>query len=314
MSDPREALARLGRVQNPYEKLKETTAILRGPDGCEWDRAQDLHSMKEGLLEEASEVIAAIENADPENLKEELGDLGFLVFFFCRLAEEKGWFTADDAYAGVVEKLIFRHPHVFGDLQAENQAEILRNWEKLKEAEQRKKGEQPQFGEKTAHLPGLLRADKIQRKAARRGFDWKKQDYASLFAVLRSEIDELEEAVSKRSDLDERGDADFRSSGDSSETDEARLAIEGELGDLLFSVVNLARHLDVSSEVALHGSTEKFIRRFRRLEELALAESSNPFEWGPDRADSGERLNALEALYLRVKGEERERRASQHVP
>lgn len=306
MPAPREALARLGRVQNPYEKLKETTAILREPDGCEWDRAQDLHSMKEGLLEEASEVIAAIENDDPENLKEELGDLAFLVFFFCRLAEEKGWFTAEEAYQGVVEKLIFRHPHVFGDLQTSNQAEILRNWERLKEAEQRKKGERPLFGDKTAHLPGLLRADKIQRKAARRGFDWKKGDTASIFAVLRSEIDELEEAVQRASASGQQGAMPGAAAAS------ARSDIEGELGDLLFSVVNLARHLDVSSEVALHGTTEKFIRRFRRIEELALSAPSNPFEWDAERIDSGERLVALEALYLRVKDEERERRANGH--
>lgn len=286
MSAPRESLNRVAAREIPYEKLKEVTAILREPGGCEWDRAQDLHSMKEGLLEEASEVVAAIENDDPENLKEELGDLAFLVLFFCRLAEEKGWFTAGEVYSGVVEKLIFRHPHVFGDLVAADQTEILRNWEKLKEEEKRKKGEAPSFGEKTSHLPSLLRADKIQRKAARRGFDWRPGDFASLFATLRSEIDELEEEIERTASVSVPAD---------------RSRLEGELGDLLFSVVNLGRHLEISSEVSLHRSTEKFVRRFRRIEELAAKEPVDPFQL----SDSDERLRALEYLYLRVKKEEK---------
>lgn len=266
---------------NPFDRLKEITAILREPGGCEWDRAQDFHSMKEGLLEEANEVAAAVESGDAENLKEELGDLAFLVLFYCRLAEEKGLFQAEDVYTAIADKLIFRHPHVFGDITSTDSKEILQNWEKLKESEQRQKGEVPVFGANTAHLPALIRADKIQSKASRRGFDWRRGDWASLFSTLRSEMDELEEL------LQESGEA----------ADRQRL--EEELGDLLFSVVNLGRHLGISSERSLHRSTEKFVDRFRRLQAAAEQEETNPF----DLKDEAERREALERLYQRVKRE-----------
>lgn len=283
-----EKALRLQNAADPFHRLKEITAILREPDGCEWDRAQDFHSMKEGLLEEASEVVAAVESGDPENLKEELGDLAFLVLFYCRLAEEKGLFRAADVYEAVSDKLVFRHPHVFGDLQTSDQKEILKNWEKLKEREQRARGEEPRFGEKTGHLPALIRADKIQSKVSRKGFDWKRGDLASIFSVLRSEIDELEAELGATYEATDSPLSDMR-----------RDRIEDELGDLLFSVVNLGRHLAVSSERSLHRSTEKFIERFRRLEEAASTEEVNPF----GIENEAERLGALERLYQKVKSD-----------
>jgi tetrapyrrole methylase family protein/MazG family protein len=277
-----EKALRLQKVNDPLHRLKELTAILREPGGCEWDRAQDFHSMKEALLEEASEVVAAVESGDPENLKEELGDLAFLVFFYCRLAEEKGLFQTGEVYEAVTDKLIFRHPHVFGNLQAQDQQEILKNWEILKESEERAKGAERRFGEKTGHLPALIRAAKIQNKASRRGFDWKRGDLKSIFAVLRSEIDELESEL------------------ETMLPDERKLdRIEEELGDLLFSVVNLGRHLEVSCERSLHRSTEKFVERFCRLEEAASKEAVNPF----GIEDPDERRIALERLYQKVKSD-----------
>ncbi|MBW7858605.1 MAG: nucleoside triphosphate pyrophosphohydrolase [Leptonema sp. (in: Bacteria)] len=268
---------RLSQIESPFERLKEITAILRHPGGCDWDQAQTLHSMREDLIEETSEVVAAINSFDQENLKEELGDLAFLVLFLTQIAEDQGWFNSDSVYNDVCEKLIFRHPHVFGDLEVSGQTQILQNWEKLKQKEEAKKAKNGQpklFGDGTKHLAALMRADKIQSKASRLGFDWKKGDLQSLIATLRGEIDELEQAISTESPTE----------------------IEEELGDVLFSVVNLGRHLDVSAELSLQASTEKFIDRFRRLQSKAQSSEQNPFTI--DDADL--RRIKLEELYKSV--------------
>ena len=269
---------RLSQIESPFERLKEITAILRHPGGCDWDQAQTLHSMREDLIEETSEVVAAINSFDQENLKEELGDLAFLVLFLTQIAEDHGWFNSDSVYNDVCEKLIFRHPHVFGDLEVSGQTEILQNWEKLKQKEEAKKtknGQPKLFGDGTRHLAALMRAEKIQSKASRLGFDWKKGDLQSLLTALRGEIDELEQAISTQTQEE----------------------IELELGDVLFSVVNLSRHLGVSAEMSLQSSIEKFIDRFRRLQLKAQSSEQNPFTI--DDADL--RRQKLEELYQQIK-------------
>lgn len=279
MSNQGQALTqRLSQIESPFERLKEITAILRQPGGCDWDQAQTLHSMRQDLIEETSEVVAAIDSFDQENLKEELGDLGFLVLFLTRIAEDHGWFNSDSVYNDVCEKLIFRHPHVFGDLEVSGQTEILQNWEKLKQKEEAKKtknGQPKLFGHGTRHLAALMRAEKIQSKASRLGFDWKKGDLQSLLTALRGEIDELEQAISTQTQEE----------------------IELELGDVLFSVVNLSRHLGVSAEMSLQSSIEKFIDRFRRLQLKAQSSEQNPFTI--DDADL--RRQKLEELYQQIK-------------
>ena len=288
---------KLERVQNASHSVQsmiELAAVLREPGGCDWDRKQDLNSMQPHLLEEAHELIHAIQTLDVENFKEELGDLLFLVVFFARLAQEKGWFDLYDAARASVDKLVFRHPHVFGDLKVSGAGEVLKNWEKLKEQEKeiQKQGRSPdrpedqdgphttlggeteaatsgatdgdpskepsEFGKKTAYLPALHRAEKLQKKAALKGFDWDNiVDVRKKLDEELGELDELIESLQKN-----EVDASVKS------------RLSDELGDVLFCVVNLARHLDVPAELSLHGSCEKFIARFRAMEDM----SSVPLE------------------------------------
>lgn len=229
----------------PLDQLRQIMAMLRSPEGCPWDREQNHATLRGGLLEEAYEVVAAIDAADDENLREELGDLLLQVIFHSQLGAEEGRFTFDDVAQGIVDKLVRRHPHVFGDESAEHSGAVLKRWDEIKRAEK---------GNKAGSLldcvspgmPALLYAEKMQKKAAKVGFDW--DAAAPVLAKVREEVAELEQAIASG----ERG------------------AVEAELGDLLFSVVNLARHLKVEAEVALRGATEKFARRFRAVEALAL--------------------------------------------
>jgi MazG family protein len=227
------------------DQLRELVARLRGPGGCPWDREQTHASLRAGLLEEAYEVVAAIDSADDANLREELGDLLLQVVFHAQLAEEQGRFTLDDVAREITAKLVRRHPHVFGTENLATTGAVLSRWDEIKRAE---KG-----GDHTASaldglpggLPALMYAEKVQQKAGKVGFDW--SSAGPIVAKIREELAELEKAMAN---------------GVPGE-------IEDELGDLLFSVVNLSRKLQVEPEVALRRSAEKFTRRFRRLEELA---------------------------------------------
>jgi MazG family protein len=230
----------------PIEQLRDVVAKLRGPGGCPWDREQTHATLRGGLLEEAYEVVAAIDAGDDANLREELGDLLLQVIFHSQLAAEEGRFGFDDVAREIAEKLVRRHPHVFGAESAETSAAVLVKWDEIKRAE---KGGAAAAGSLLdglpMGLPALLHAHKVQKKAAKIGFDW--PDAPPILAKVREEIAELEEAIARGSAAE----------------------VEGELGDLLFSVVNLARHLHVEAEVALSGSTEKFSSRFRAMETLA---------------------------------------------
>ena len=236
---------------NPgIDQLIEIVAKLRGPGGCPWDREQTHATLRAGLLEEAHEVVAAIDNRDDANLREELGDLLLQSVFHAQLAAEEGRFTFDDVAREISTKLVRRHPHVFAADHCADSAAVLQRWEEIKRAEKGGAAASALDGI-TGGLPALMHAQKTQKKAARIGFDW--PDATPVFEKLHEEISELRAELST-------GEATERES-----------KIEDELGDLLFTVVNLARKLHLDAETALHRSTRKFSSRFRAVEQLAAA-------------------------------------------
>lgn len=223
---------------------------LLAPDGCPWDREQSFESVRKYVLEEACEVIDAIDAKDRDGLREELGDLLLQVVFLAELGRGEGAFGIDDVVSGIVEKLVSRHPHVFGDLDVATADEVLQNWERLKAQE--KKGRALLAGVPRS-LPSLVRARSIGDKVRRVGFDW--ADAAGSREKVTEELAELDEAVA---------------SGD-------KVAIEEELGDVLFALVNLSRHVDVDAEAALRGTIDKFTTRFGHVEARVKAEHGG---WG----------------------------------
>ncbi len=231
------------------EQLLNLMATLRDPEkGCPWDRDQTFASIAPHTLEEAYEVADAIAREDFDELKSELGDLLFQVVFYCQMASEQGRFGFADVAQAMSDKLIRRHPHVFGEEQYVSHAELHRQWEARKAEERAAKAadnEPSLLDDVPLALPALARAQKIQKRAASGGFDWPDAD--AVTAKLHEELDEL--AAARRN-----GDAD---------------AVEDEFGDLLFTCVNLSRHLQLNSEAALRRATDKFSRRFRQVEQLA---------------------------------------------
>jgi ATP diphosphatase len=229
---------------------------LRDPEtGCPWDREQTLSSLKPCVLEEAYELLAAMDNPDDKaNHIEELGDVLLQVMFQSVMAEQEGRFTFDDVANAISDKLVRRHPHVFGSVDAKDSATVLRNWEQIKQMEHKKESRHSALDGVPSALPALIKAQRTQEKAARVGFDWK--DAEGPLEKIEEELNELKaEIASRRSD---------------SPADSDR--VKEELGDLLFSVCNLARHLKVDSESALEGSTAKFARRFRAVESAVKAQ------------------------------------------
>lgn len=241
-------LDQLYQVQHLKDRFYELVKILR--QHCDWDKKQDFQSLKQSLLEETYEFIQGIDEENIENkvaiLKEELGDLLFLVHFYIKLCEEQNYFSIQELYQNTIDKLVTRHPHVFNNLKVNNTKEILKNWEGFKKKP---------FGANTEFLPALLRADKIQKKASLEGFDWQVKNnhehIKEILQIIKNEINELEEEIDKNvlNNL-------------------SREDLEMELGDVFFSIVNLARHLNLSSEIALHKSIEKFINRFNKVMEI----------------------------------------------
>lgn len=223
---------------------------LREPGGCPWDREQDYESLRSYLIEECYEVADALDRSDRAALREELGDLLFQIVFLSRLAKEDGEFVAADVVRGIAEKMIRRHPHVFGDAKAETPADVLRNWEEIKREEKRQ-DQRPSAARAAEHsvldgipiaLPALLKAQRLGTKAARVGFDWERP--VDVLDKVYEELGELREAVEQ----------------------EHRSSVREELGDLLFSLVMLARKLDVDPEGALEQTNLKFIKRFGWIE------------------------------------------------
>ena len=238
------------------ESLLNVMQRLRDPnDGCAWDRKQTFKSIAPYTLEEAYEVVDAIERDDVSDLKDELGDLLLQVVFHAQIASEQDAFTFDDVVAAIVDKMIRRHPHVFGSTQFSSSAEMKASWEqeKARERAAKIKSDSSESSSPSAldgiaqALPSLKRADKIQKRAARVGFDW--PDVGPIYEKILEETAEVKEAVARDSKRD----------------------MEDELGDLLFSVVNLARHYEIDSELALMRANEKFSGRFKSVEQLAIA-------------------------------------------
>ncbi len=227
-----------------FEELVEIMARLRGENGCPWDREQTSESIKPYLVEETYEVLEAIDEQDPEKLQEELGDLALQIVFHARMAEEAGAFTITEVLIGINEKLRRRHPHIFGDVKAETAQEVLFNWEQIKKQErQNAKGKASILDGVPRELPALLRAHRLQEKASRVGFDW--TEARQVLQKVEEELAELKAAMEE-----ERSDR-----------------MEAELGDLLFSLVNLSRFLSVNPEEALRKTIARFIARFRYIEE-----------------------------------------------
>jgi len=224
------------------QRLVEVMRRLRAPGGCPWDREQTLQSLKPCLLEETYELLDAIDKGDPSLHVEELGDVLLQVVFQCAIREEEGRFTLDDVATALADKLVRRHPHVFGEVTAESSGEVLRNWELIKQSEKGKNPDRSALDGVPATLPALLKAQRIQEKASRVGFDW--EDASGAIGKIQEELRELSEAVA---------------SGDTGR-------ITDETGDLLFSVVNYCRFIHVDAEGALSGSTQKFATRFREVE------------------------------------------------
>ncbi|MEI6349937.1 MAG: nucleoside triphosphate pyrophosphohydrolase [Verrucomicrobiota bacterium] len=225
-------------------ELRSIVARLRAPDGCPWDREQTHASLRGGLLEEAHEVVEAIEENDDAHLREELGDLLLQVVMHSQMASETGRFDFDEVAREISEKLIRRHPHVFGDTQVADTSGVLKQWDAIKREEKGNRHVSLLDGVSTS-LPALIRAEKIAKRAARVGFDW--EHPAQVIEKIREELAETEEVLAQTGA-------------------EQQDRIEEELGDLLFAVANLARKVKVEPEVALRRATGKFIKRFQGIE------------------------------------------------
>jgi MazG family protein len=241
------------------EDLKELVHKLRGVDGCPWDRAQGISDLKQYLLEECYEVMDAIDRSAPARLQEELGDLLFHIVFIAQISEERGDFSLADVVRAIHGKMVRRHPHVFGSASAKDPEEVRKNWWKIKQEE----GATPRSHLEgiPRHLPALQRAFRLGQRASQVGLDW--PDAPSVLAKTREELGELEEALEYGSGL----------------------RIREELGDALFSLANLARRLRVNPEEALQQSNEKFLTRFRGIEQRA-GELGRPLEdLSPDELD-----------------------------
>ena len=251
-----------------FRDLEKVMVLLRSPGGCPWDREQTHQSIRRNMLEEAYEVVEAIDEQSPEHLQEELGDVLLQVVFHACMAQEKGWFNLDDVVNGVCQKLVFRHPHVFGDAEADDTAKALNTWDDQKKEEKGQKTAGDTLDAVARSLPALMRAEKIQEKARKVGFDWNETERA--VDKLSEEVEELKQAIREQSNTRE------------------------ELGDVLFAAAKVGRFLGHDSEEALHGTCEKFIRRFRCVEDRL---EGKPMKEVP--------LERLEELWKQAKKQER---------
>ncbi|MGH9798542.1 MAG: nucleoside triphosphate pyrophosphohydrolase [Candidatus Polarisedimenticolia bacterium] len=228
------------------ERLVAIMKRLRGPGGCPWDREQTLESLSTYLLEETYEVIDAIASGSLPALREELGDLLVQIVFQTQIANERGAFDLEGVAHGIAEKIVRRHPHVFADARVSTSGQVLAQWEQIKVEERRHRADGSLFAGVPAALPALLKALRLSTKASRVGFDW--PDLPELLAKVREELGELERALRRR------GEA-------------ARRAVAEELGDLLFTLANVARQQDLDPEEALQAANRKFMARFRYVED-----------------------------------------------
>jgi tetrapyrrole methylase family protein/MazG family protein len=258
------------------QDLLDIMARLRAPDGCPWDRKQTHESILNNLIEESYEFIDAVENRDVPNMKEELGDILLQVVFQAQMARESGAFDYGDVVEVICDKLVRRHPHVFGEAVADNPEAVQKQWDEIKTQEKAGKNapEETGLGQVPKHLPALLKAEKLQKKAAQQGFDW--PDYKGPLEKIREELAEFE--------------AEIR--------DEDHDRLESEFGDLLFAAVNLGRFFKIDPEKALARANRKFVDRYGKMEALAKAEG---------RSLKGLPLTELDGYWERVKSEEGDR-------
>jgi MazG family protein len=281
-----------------FERAVSIMTRLRAPGGCPWDREQTFDSIKPYTLEETYEVLEAIDNRDWHELSGELGDLLLQVLFYAQMAKEEGSFTIDDVLDRLSQKLVDRHPHVFGDVKADTSSEVLRNWEALK-AEEKKKRLQTRgdpAGEPQGHresvlagvssaVPALLEASKLSSRAARVGFDW--PNVEGLFEKLQEETNELKENLlefpAPGPQPQGRGVA---GSGAQQVSQDLRERLEDEVGDLFFVLVNIARYLSVDPESALKKTNRKFKRRFQWMEERLRASGRTPHQASMEELES----------------------------
>lgn len=251
-----------------FDSLVRIVARLRGPDGCPWDREQTHESLKPYVVEEAYEVVEAIDQQNPVTLSDELGDLLLQVLLHAQVADEAGEFDIGDVIGSIAAKMVRRHPHVFGDVSVQGARDVLVNWEAIKRAERGQGEKRGMFSGIPRHMPALQAAQEVQGRAARVGFDWK--DTQAVLDKVSEEMDELAHASSAAE-------------------------LQAEMGDLLFAMVNVARHLGVNAEMALRAANRKFVERFIRMEEMAR-------EQGVEFASL--ELEQQDALWNRVKAEE----------
>ena len=255
-----------------FDRLVDVVAMLRSKNGCPWDLAQTHESLKADLIEEAYELIEAIDAKVPKKICDELGDLLMQVMLHSQIATDRNEFGVDEVIENLTEKLVRRHPHVFGSVVATDENEVLENWEEIKRGEDGNKDRKSSLDGIPHSLPSLQRAEKIQKKASRAGFDWDTTE--DVLPKLQEEIDEIEESI-RNDDITE---------------------IEMEIGDLLFSVVNLCRFLNVQPEEALRKSTRKFADRFQRME-TTLERTNKTFK--------DYNLSTLDQIWEQVKQQEK---------
>ena len=259
------------QIGKAFESLVALQARLRAPNGCPWDREQTHDSLRTYLVEETYEVLDALERGDGQKFADELGDLLLQIVFHSQLASEAGKFDIADVIEQIYKKMVRRHPHVFGDVQADTSAQVLKNWEQLK-AEERARKEDPQkraqepsiLDPVPRSLPALLEAHQLTRRAANVGFDW--PDVNGIFDKSAEETQELKQLLTsvRRSEAD----------------------VEEEVGDLLFTGVNLARFLGFDAEIALKRTNRKFARRFRAMERMAAAQGQKLQDCSPQELDA----------------------------
>src|SRR5881296_392757 len=275
------AMARLpDSTGEKFEQLVKIMETLRGPNGCPWDKQQDFNSLKPMLVEEVYEVLEAIENTDFEGVSEELGDLLLHVIFHAQLGKEAGHFDINTVIDNISDKLVRRHPHVFGDESASTAEEVIKNWEAIKAREKAQKLKSRTPDQRSllegipSKLPAIHEAHQISSRAARVGFDW--PDVEGIFDKLQEEVRELREVIAEGNDHRQRE------------------RLEDEIGDMLFVIVNIARYLKIDSEAALKRANRKFKARFRYMESELAKQGKTP-----EQAS----LEEMEVLWQKAKSE-----------
>lgn len=279
-----------------FERAVSIMARLRGPGGCPWDREQTFESIKPYTIEETYEVLEAIDNRDWKELPGELGDLLLQVLFYSEMAAENKHFSIDDVLDRLSNKLVNRHPHVFGSVTVETSGEVLRNWEAIKSDEKKKrleadggksaKEQKPEsvLAGVSAAMPALLEAHKLSSRAAHEGFDW--PEIGGLFDKLQEETTELKEELKNIPSPAQPAGRGIAGSGKPQVPEELRHRLEDELGDMFFVLVNIARYLSLDSESALKKSNRKFRRRFQWMEAQLSASGRTPQQATTDELES----------------------------